>query len=253
MRSISALLLALGFALAAPAQAREWATIQQSGTIVAATEGAYPPFNYFQGKKLTGYEVEVMEAVAAKLGLKLEWRTLGFDAQVAAVALDRFDLAIASHGITEERQKSVDFTLPHYCSGGQIVSQPGGPLKAADVQGKVLGVQLATTYADAARKLSGVKEVKTYTKDTDAQQALLARRVDAWVTDRFVAQTAIQKAGGKLKGGDMVFVERVAMILRKGNTELAGKLNQALKDLHTDGTLKRISEKYFKEDVTCLD
>ncbi|KAF7599403.1 MAG: amino acid ABC transporter substrate-binding protein [Candidatus Dactylopiibacterium carminicum] len=254
MRSISAIALALGLVCAAPTlQARDWATIKQTGTLIAATEGAYPPFNYFQGGKLTGYEVDVMEAIAKKLNLKLDWRTLGFDAQVAAIAQDRFDVAIASHGITEERQKSVDFTLPHYCSGGQIVAKPGGPLKAAELQGKTLGVQLATTYADAARKVSGAKEVKTYPKDTDAQQALLGGRIDAWVTDRFVAQTAVQKSGNKLKSGELLFVERVAMILRKGNPELLGQLNQTLKDLNSDGTLKRISEKYFKEDVTCLN
>lgn len=253
MRAITKLALALGLAVAVSgAHARDWAAIKQAGTIIAASEGAYPPFNYFQGSKLSGYEIDVMEAVAKKLGLKVEWRALAFDALIAAIRQDRFDVAIASHGITEERQKSVDFTTPHYCSGGQVVAKANGPLKAAQLAGKTLGVQLATTYADAAQKVSGAKEVKTYPKDTDALQALIGGRIDAWVSDRFVAKAAIEKnAGAGLKAGDMLFVERIAMIHKKGNAELDTQLNGALAALKADGTLKALSEKYFGEDITC--
>ncbi|MEG0821396.1 MAG: ABC transporter substrate-binding protein [Burkholderiaceae bacterium] len=253
MRVLKTLVLALGIACAATAvSARDWADIKKSGTLIAASEGAYAPFNFFQGNKLTGYEIEVMDAVAKKLGLKIQWKALGFDALIGAVSQDRFDLAIASHGITEERAKSVDFTKPHYCSGGQIVVKAGGPLKAAELTGKVIGVQLATTYADAAKKVTGAKEVKTFPKDTDAQQALMAGRLDAWVTDRFVAKEAIEKAGkGKLNAGDMLFIEQVATVIKKGNTGLRDEINGALQALKADGTLKKISEKWFKEDVTC--
>jgi polar amino acid transport system substrate-binding protein len=255
MRAIHSFALALGLICAVSgAQARDWASIKQTGTLVAASEGAYPPFNYFQGSHLTGYEIDVLEAVAAKLGLKLEWRALAFDALIASIRQDRFDVAIASHGITEERQKSVDFTNPHYCSGGQIVAKAGGAQKAADLAGKTLGVQLATTYADAAKKVSGAKEVKTYPKDTDALQALLGGRVDAWITDRFVAKSALSKnASEGLKAGEMVFVERDAMILKKGNTELREQLNKGLAAIKADGTLKAISEKYFQEDISCAN
>lgn len=255
MRAIQTLALAISLVCAATcAQARDWATIKQSGTIVAASEGAYPPFNYFHGSKLTGYEIDVMEAVAKKLGLQVEWRALAFDALIASIRQDRFDVAIASHGITEERQKSVDFTNPHYCSGGQIVAKAGGPLKATELNGKTLGVQLATTYADAAKKVSGAKEVKTYPKDTDALQALLGGRVDAWITDRFVAKSALTKnASEGIKAGEMVFVERDAMILRKGNQELRDQLNKGLAEIKADGTLKAISEKYFQEDISCAN
>lgn len=245
-------LLALGLVCAFGAQARDFDTIKKSGVLKAASEGAYAPFNYFEGKKLTGYEIDVMEALGKKMGLKVEWKTLGFDALIAAVKQDRFDLAIASHGITEERAKSVDFTTPHYCSGGQIVTKAGGPLKVADLSGKVLGVQLATSYADAAKQVSGAKEVKTFPKDTDAQQALINGRVDAWITDRFVAKEAVEKnAKAGLKTGEMVFIERVATITGKGNKSLTDALNKALAEAKADGTLKAISEKYFKEDITC--
>lgn len=252
MLNMRMLLVAVCLACAFQVQARDLATIQKSGVIKAATEGQFKPFNYFEGKKLTGYEIEVMEALAKKMGLKVEWKALGFDALIAAVKQDRFDLAIASHGITAERQKSVDFTDPHYCTGGQIVAREGGPLKLADLNGKVLGVQLSTSYAEAAKKLTGVKEVKTLKADTDVQQALIAGRVDAWITDRFVAKDALaQNPKANLRTGDMVFVERVATIVKKDNKPLVDALNKALADIKADGTLKTISEKYFKEDIAC--
>jgi polar amino acid transport system substrate-binding protein len=112
-------------------QARPLEEIQKSGTIVLATEGQYAPFNFFKGKQLTGYEVEVGEAVAKKMGLKFEWKTVGFDALLTGLAQDRWDLVVASHGVTEERAKAVTFTHPHYCSGGQIVSlTPPSPRSA---------------------------------------------------------------------------------------------------------------------------
>lgn len=249
--------IALSVALVAGAttvQARDWASIKQSGTLIAASEGAFPPFNYFQGSKLTGYEIDVMEAVAKKLGLKVEWRALPFDALIASIRQDRFDVAIASHGITEERQKSVDFTNPHYCSGGQVVAKANGPMTAAQLAGKVVAVQLATTYAESTKKIPGLKEVKTYPKDTDALQSLIGGRVDAWVTDRFVAKSALEKnANAGLKAGDLIFVERIAMIHKKGNAELDAQLNKALAEIKADGTLKAISMKYFNEDISCKD
>ncbi|MCX9155954.1 ABC transporter substrate-binding protein [Niveibacterium sp. 24ML] len=253
MRAIHSFALALLLACGvSTAQARDWASIKQAGSIIVASEGAYAPFNYFQGSTLSGYEIDVMNAMAAKLGLKVEWRALGFDALIASIRQDRFDAAIASHGVTEERQKSVDFTNPHYCSGGQIVTKRGGPTKGAELANKVIGVQLATTYAEAAKKVTGAKEVKTFPKDTDAQQALLAGRVDAWVTDRFVAKAAVERnAGAGLVTGELLFVERVATVVRKGNGELRDQLNKALAEIKADGTLKKISEKYFKEDISC--
>lgn len=238
--------------LATPALARDWQKIQDSGTIVAATEGAFAPFNYYEGSKLTGYEVDVAEALAKKLGLKLEWKVVPFDAQLAAVKQDRFDFAIASHGYTKERAKAVDFASPHYCTGGQIAAPKDGPLTAASLKGKSVGVQIATSYFEAAKKISGVKEVKTYKADPEAFSALKAKKIDAWISDRFTIMETLKKnPDAGIVAGEQVFVERVSLIMRKDNKEFMDKINQALADLTKDGTLATISDKYFKTDITC--
>lgn len=237
---------------ATPAIARDWSEIKSSGTIVAATEGAFAPFNYYEGKTLTGYEVDVAEAIAKKMGLKLEWRVVPFDAQLAAVKQDRFDFAIASHGYTKERAEAVDFASPHYCTGGQIATHKGGPLTSAELKGKTVGVQLATSYFNAARKIEGVKEVKTYKSDPEAFSALRAKKIDAWISDKFTVMETLKKnAKADIVTGEQVFVERVSLIMRKNNKEFMDQINQTIADLIKDGTFATVSRKYFNEDITC--
>jgi len=255
MRVIARLLFAAVALLmlgSTPTQARDWNVIRNSGTIVAVTEGAFYPFNYFEGPKLTGFEVELAEALAKKLALKLEWRVVPFDAQLASIVQDRFDFAIASHGFTEERAKTVAFANPHYCTGGQIAAIKGGPLTMAALGGKTVGAALATTYIDSAKRIPGVREVKTYKTDPDAFAALKARKVDAWIADKWGIKSTLEKnADSGVVAGEQVFVERVSMILRKDNKGLTDQLNRALAELMKDGTYAALSQKYFKADISC--
>ncbi|MFB0936412.1 MAG: ABC transporter substrate-binding protein [Propionivibrio sp.] len=255
MRFLTKLLSAvipLSLVIAAPAQARDWNAIKDSGTIIAATEGAFYPFNYFEGPKLTGYEVDVAEAVAKKLGLKLEWRVVTFDAQLASIRQDRFDFAIASHGFTEERAKAVDFTSPHYCTGGQIAAPKDGALTAAALNGKTVGVQLATSYYDNAKKIPGLKELKTYKADPEVFSALKAGKIDAWISDKWLIKATLEKnPDAGIAAGEQLFVERVSAIVRKNNKEFVDKYNQALAELIKDGSIAALSQKYFKADITC--
>ena len=252
IKKLLSAVIPLSMVLSMPVMAREWAEIKSSGTLIAATEGAFAPFNYYEGKKLTGYEVDVAEAIAKKMGLKLEWRVVPFDAQLAAVSQDRYDFAIASHGYTEERAKAVDFASPHYCTGGQIAAPKDGPLTAAALKGKTVGVQLATSYFDAAKKIEGVKDVKTYKSDPEAFSALRAKKIDAWISDKFTVMETLKKnpkAG--IVTGDQVFVERVSLIMRKNNKEFLDQINATIAALISDGTFATISKKYFDSDITC--
>jgi polar amino acid transport system substrate-binding protein len=240
------LLFALG------AQARSLDDIKNAGKIIVATEGQYPPFNYFQGAKLTGFEIDLGEAIAKKLGVELEWKALSFDALLAGLRQDRWDLVIAGHAITEERAKAVTFTEPHFCGGGLIVSK-GAPIPdAAGLSGKTISVQTGTTFLDEAKKVPGVKDVKNFPQDTDARSALISGRVDAWVTDPVVARAALAaNPSAGLKLGGLLFVERNAAAVAKGNASLAQAYNKALAELMADGTYASLSKKYFDQDLRC--
>lgn len=245
-------LLAGLFLLAGVAQARTWSDIKKSGTMVVATEGAFYPFNYFEGSTLTGFEVDVAEAVVKQMGLKLEWRVVPFDAELAAIRQGRFDFAIASHGYTPARAKAVDFATPHYCTGGQIVAHKNGPLSLTALKGKTIGVQLATSYYDHAKQIPGVKEVKTYKSDPEAFAALKANKVDAWISDRFLVKADLAKnPDPTVVAGDQVFVERVSAIMQKNHPELMAHYNEALTAIMKNGTYQALSKKYFDTDISC--
>lgn len=251
-RALGALLLACAALATSAVQARSLEAIKSSGKLIAATEGAFTPFNYFAGDKLTGFEVELAELLAKKMGLAIEWKTVGFDALLTGLAQDRWDLVIASHGITEERAKAVTFMAPHYCSGGMIVSHNPAIRTAKDLAGKTVAVQTGTTYLENVNKLGTAKEVRNFPSDADARSALGAGRVDAWVTDRFTAiESARRNPQLKLQLGDLLFTERIAAAAAKGNAALARAWNDALAASMADGSYAALSKKYFGEDVRC--
>lgn len=253
MQSIRAFAIVLCCAFAWPASARSLDEIRKSGTIVIATEGAYPPFNYFQGPKLTGFEVELGEALARKMNVKLEWRTVPFNMLLSGLHYDRWDLVLASFAVTEQRARSVEFAHPHYCSGGVIVAKDAAIRSADSLRGKTVAVQAGSTYMENLRNVPGVKEVKAFSRDIEARAALQKDQADAWVSDLFTVKTALESASSSgLKMGRYLFVEKIAAAARKGNTDLVTEYNRALAELMADGIYKGISEKYFNADIRCI-
>ena len=207
-----------------------------------------------RGEEMGYAEVELTDAIAKKLGLKVEWKVLSFDSLLAGLQRDRWDLAISSHGITEERAKVVDFTNPHYCGGATIVSKDGKVAKAADLAGKTVAVQTGTTYLERLRKMDGIGAVRNFPLDRDARAATVSGRADAWVTDKFVAMEAIKLVPDSgLKQGEILFPERMAGAMSKGNTELVNAFNKGLAEVMADGTYEKLSKKYFDQDIRCKD
>ena len=251
LRKLLLSILALGL-LPAMAEARSLDEIKQAGTIKIATEGATPPFNYFDNGELTGFDVELGNALAGELGVKVEWVPLAFDSLLVALDQDRYDFVIAGHGITPERQKAVDFSSPYVCSGAAVVSRQGGPRNATELQGKTIGVQVGTTYLAAVEKIPGIGEVKTFPKDTDALQNLLAGRTDVWVSDKLTALDASAKnADAKLQIGELLYEERYGMAFKKGNDGLKQAVDGALASVLANGKYEKISQHYFGQDIRC--
>lgn len=250
IHNLLACVLSLATALAV--QARPLEEIKKEGKMVVATEGQFAPFNYFQGSKLVGFEIDLTDLIAKKMGVTIEWKALGFDALLTGLRQDRWDLVVASHGITEERAKSVSFADPHYCSGGVVVSVDPAIRTPADLAGKAVSVSTGSTYFENVKKLGTVKDIRNFPSEGDARSALVSRRVDAWVTDRLAAKQSIAaNPGAGMKMGEFVFVERDAAAAAKGNTTLIQAYNKALSELLADGTYATISQKYFGEDIRC--
>ena len=124
---LTSIVLVLG-SLGMAQKFRTFPEIKQSGKIFIGTEGAFPPFTFFDDQNnLKGFDIDIGNAIAKQLGLEPEWKAHAWDTLLIALNQGRFDFVIASHTITEERAKAVDFSKPYYCTGNVIVSKPKGP------------------------------------------------------------------------------------------------------------------------------
>jgi len=232
--------------------ARELDEIRKEGVLRLATEGSTPPFNYYQNGRLTGFDVEMGDAIAAELRLRSEWAAAPFDTLLIGLRQGRYDLVVMGQAITPERERAVDFTIPYVCSGGVVVALPGGPRHRNDLAGKTVGVQVGTSYLAALSQVAGVGTVRTFQKDTDALQNLLAHRVDAWVSDRLTAlYVARQNPGFNLQIGDALFKERDGIAIAKGESALRDAVNAAIGRLLANGTYTAIAKRHFGQDVRC--
>ncbi len=247
------ILLASGLlALSIPqAQARDLATIKSSGTIRIATNAEFRPFTFMEGNTMKGFEYELGNLIAKQMGVKAVWVNQPFDNLLIGLGSDRYDLVISSHGITPERQKAVDFTNPHYCSGAIILAKKGGPTTAAGLKGKQISTQLGTTYVPVIEKLFGKNSVKTFPDNAKALQALQSGRVTAMVNEKFYSLAAAKANPGMFVVGDSVYEERIGMAVKKGNKTLLDAVNTGIATVQKNGEYAKLSSQWFGQDVRC--
>lgn len=236
-----------------PTQAKTLEDIQASGKIVIGTDGTFPPFQYFNKGQLSGFEIDIGNEVAKRLGVTPEWKPMSFDSLLAGLNQDRWDIVIASFTVTPERAKSVHFTSPLYCTGGVIVSKNPNVKTVSDLDGKTVAVQTGSIFFQKASDIPGIKQIRNFASDSDARNAMVSGRADAWLSDKFVAKLAIASQPGQgMKIGDFVTTATVASATKNGNDELSLAYDKILADIQADGTYEKISKKWFDEDIRCM-
>ncbi|MCC3356528.1 transporter substrate-binding domain-containing protein [Bacillus sp. REN16] len=221
----------------------------EEGKFTFASSGEYNPFSVTDGNGvMTGFDIEVAEAIAKELGLEPEQKRFKFNSIVEGVKTGRFDAAVASHTITDERAEHVNFSTPYYYSGPQIFVRPDSNIGSLeDLKDLEVAVSKGSTYAKTAEEVT--KNVIQYDSDVTALEALAIGKHDAVITDFLTGKEAIGN-GVEIVGKDILGLSEQAIAVAKDNEELLKKVNEALEKLRKDGTLKKISEKYFKEDIT---
>jgi L-cystine transport system substrate-binding protein len=238
-----------GTALAGPLD-----DIKSRGTIQIGLEGTFPPFNYVDEKgKLTGFEIDFSEALAAKLGVKPDFQPGKWDGLLAALDVKRIDVVINQVTVTPERQQKYTFSQPYTVSGIQIIvgSATTNISKPADLAGKRIGAVLGTSYEKWTRENVPTADVRTYDDDATRNQDLLVGRIDAIVNDRLIVPNLLKQYGGKLvAAGEPFATQKQAVAMRKDSGDLVKAIDDAITALRQDGTLKTISEKWFGADVT---
>lgn len=227
--------------------------IKSAGVIKIGTEGTYAPFTYHDDTgKLVGFDVEIGEAVAERLGVKAEFVEGKWDGLIAGLDAKRYDVVINQVGITEERKAKYDFSQPYVASKAALIVREDNAdiTDFAHLSGKKAAQSLTSNYGKMAQE-AGAEIVAT--DGFDQSIALVVQgRADATLNDSlsfFDFKKKQPNAPVKIVAtqGD---ASESGILIRKGDAELVDAINKALDEIKSDGTYQKISEKYFGEDVS---
>lgn len=254
---------------------------QERKKLVFATEGTFPPFNMTRPNgELYGFELDLLAEVAKRADFDYEVIAQAWDGMIQGLVDGKYDAVIDSVTITEKRLEVVDFSLP-YTTGGStfaVMQETGLELPgtgtfvdlddtaategavaaiAEVLAGKTVGVHVATIQADFLNQYLADKgvTVRTYQTGPEVYQDLMNGRLDAGMASVTNISAFLEKnvetamaTGPSFKGG--VMGRGSAIVVQKGNAELADKLSAALKSMSDDGTLEKLSNQWFGMVVT---
>ena len=217
--------------------------------IRVATDATWPPFENVddQSKQIVGFDIDLMNAIAEKEGLEVEYVNVAWDSLLAGMAQCQYDAAISAMTITEERKKNFSFTEPYFAAGQVVtVAADNEDIKSKDdLAGKVVGVQLGTTGDIEAQKIEGAT-VKNYDDVGLAFQDLLNGQIDAVIADNPLALGYVGENPDKLKTVGEVFTdEYYGIAVCKTNTDLLAKLNDGLAKVKAEGLIDELTDKWL--------
>lgn len=223
-------------------------TNQADNVIVMGTNAEFEPFEYREnGTEITGFDVELAQKVAEKLGKELVIEDMAFDSLILALNSDKIDFIAAGMTVTEEKKTQVDFSDSYFTSNQVIIVKADNNdiNTVEDLKGKNVGVQLGTT-GDIAVSSNGDITVTQFPTGTAAVLDLKNGQVDAVVIDSEPAKK-MTEGQSDLKIVEAPFVqEEYAMAVKKGDSELLNAINETLAEVKADGTYDAIYNKYIQ-------
>jgi cystine transport system substrate-binding protein len=227
--------------------------IKSAGVLRIGTEGTYPPYTFHdESDQLVGYDVEVAQAVAGKLGVEAEFVESKWDSLIVGLDTDQWNVVFNEVGISDERQEKYDFTTPYtYTRGAVIVAETTTDITSYEsLKGKKAAQTVTSNYA--ARAEENGASIEGTAGFAQSIELVLSGRADATLNDDITfADYLAQHPDSPVKIAALEDnASSNAAILAKGQPELLEALNAAIKELSDDGTLTSISTKYFGEDFS---
>ncbi len=230
------------------------AAILNAGKFVVGIEGTYPPFTYHdENGDLAGYDVEVAQKIAEKLGVEAEFVEAAWDSLLIGVDTGRFDTVINQVSITPERQEKYDFSDPYYFNARTVIVRGDDDrIKSEeDLKGMKVATNLTNAYIDWLEGHGA--EVVGIDTSGESIEMLLSGRVDFVNFSEVILNDYLKEhPDANLK---VAFVipnseAQVGIPFRKGEERLVETVNGILQELRDEGTLKELSMKYFNADFT---
>jgi polar amino acid transport system substrate-binding protein len=231
--------------------------VKSDGKIVIGTDSSYPPNEFLDtdGKTVVGWDVDLFNAVAAKLGLKTEYQSAVFDAIIPGIQSGKYEAGVSSFTINDERKQQVNM-VSYFNAGTQWGTKKGNPsgVQPDDACGKKVAVQTGTVQQmeDLPKRQDACKSagkpaitIDRYQRQDQATAAVVSGKDDAMLADSPVIAYAVKQTNGQLELlGDIYDAAPYGYVVAKDQTEFAQAVADAVKALITDGTYKTILEKW---------
>lgn len=227
----------------------------QAEPLRIATEGAYPPFNFVDASgELQGFDVDIARALCAEMAVECEISAQAWDGIIPGLNAGRYDAIVASMSITPARLEAVNFTQPYYQAGAVLVAPEDSDImpEADAMNGRVIGVQRASTYANLIDQRFPGASVRLYDTVENHNLDLIAGRLDGVIAQRIFMANWLESdegAGFEMKGDAMLEPEILGLgagiAVRKEDNDLLERLNTALDAIMDNGTYAEINDRYF--------
>lgn len=227
--------------------------IKSEGVFKIGTEGTYAPFTYHDKEgKLVGFDVEIGQEIAKRLGVEAKFLEGKWDGLIAGLDANRYDAVINQVGITPERQKKYIFSEPYIVSKAVLIVKEGNTdIKSFDdLKGRKSAQSLSSNYGKIARE-HGADVVANDGFDQSVQ-LVLSGRAEATVNSSLsFLDFKKQKPDVKLVvAAELENADKSGVLLRKGEEDVQAEVNKALEQIKSDGTYKKLADKYFGADVS---
>ncbi|MEX5284933.1 amino acid ABC transporter substrate-binding protein [Selenomonas sputigena] len=260
------LFLCLSLALAAGLAAGCGGTADKTSSetpkkIVIGLDDNFPPMGFLdENNEITGFDVDLAKEAAKRLGTEVEFKPIDWSSKEAEIQSGRIDALWNGLEITEERKKNLLFSEP-YMNDQQVIfkrADDASIAKEDDLKGKTVATQSASgtaeDYVDGHKDTTGYKDVKKYADYLSAFMDLENGRVDAIVCDEIIGRFYMSKHPDKIAAleGHVGPVTQFGVAYRKDDTALKEKMQKVLDEMRADGTMAKVSEKWFGKDITKL-
>lgn len=207
----------------------------------------YPPFE-FGNPPYRGFDVDVVRAIARRLGTRARFERTSFDHLFGGLARGTFDMVASGTTITPEHQRDADFSVPYAAADQSLLVKRGSGIKTkGDLAGKVVGTQLATPGAEYAKDRTDAESIRSFELIDDAINALEAGQVDAVINDFVLSKYAERSHRDLVVVQSLATGEGYGIAFRKGSG-LKPKVDAAIEKIKEDGTYARIFKKWFRTD-----
>lgn len=216
-------------------------------TLRVGTDATFPPMEYVDNGKRTGFDIELVEAIGNVLNKRIEWIDIDFKGLIPGLVSKRFDMSVSAIYITDERKKVVDFSDSYYAGGLVAMVKDGNTAikTLADLNGKKVAVQVGTKSVGYLGTNHPQVQLVEVEKNQEMFSLVDIGRADAAVTGKPAAFQYVRTRGGLRVLDQQLTTEEYGMALRKDTPELTRAVNGALAKLKADGTYAQIVKKWF--------